>query len=229
MRRPSDRRSYIAQPIERSSERHSGRRRSRDSRDRRDHNRRPSTKYEHHELHPVDMQICYGSDDEDLTRGHHANSDRDPRYDHIRKAVERGGAPDEPLLPPEDHVREGIVFEYLNYYEFLRNWIDECNRNSLERNKSALPKRVNETITPTTPAEKARIILPAGVFERDDLLHCDMIIGGLPPSVFFGSGFGHKYDLLPLLCRDLPRRDYDLAMDALINLDEKISVGKVIW
>ncbi|KAK6012139.1 hypothetical protein OSTOST_22719, partial [Ostertagia ostertagi] len=104
---------------------------------------------------------------------------------------------------------------------FLRNWIDECNRILLRRNKSALPKRVNETITPTTPAEKARIILPAGVFERDDLLHCDMIIGGLSIVVFFSE--------LDWTYRDLPRRDYDLAMDALINLDEKISVGKVIW
>ncbi|KHJ78500.1 hypothetical protein OESDEN_21878, partial [Oesophagostomum dentatum] len=57
-------------------------------------------------------------------------------------------------------------------------------------NPSARPKRIEDSVTPTTHAEKSRIILPPGAFKRGDLLHCDMTIGGLPPSVFFGSGFG---------------------------------------
>ncbi|KAK6060529.1 hypothetical protein COOONC_01807 [Cooperia oncophora] len=90
--------------------------RSRDSRDRRDHDKRSSTNYEKHERHdnqPVDMQLSYGSDDEEFERAHHGNRGRDHHHDQIRGPVER----DAPLLPPEDEIRQGILFEYLNYYE----------------------------------------------------------------------------------------------------------------
>ncbi|VDP24964.1 unnamed protein product [Heligmosomoides polygyrus] len=74
------------------------------------------------------------------------------------------------VVHPDDVVREGIVFEYANYFEV-------CFVLSNTQGKIKY---------------RARIILPAGVFDRSELLHCDMIIEGLPPSVFFGSGFGHK-------------------------------------
>ncbi|XGW03880.1 hypothetical protein V3C99_015210 [Haemonchus contortus] len=259
MRRPSDRRSYIAQPINVSSERHSRRRRSRDSRDHHVHSRRRSPKHDHYEARPVDMQICHGSDDEETRGIRHKTSDRDSYSGHSRKDVKRRGAPCEPFLPPDDDVRDGIVFEYLNYYEFLQCWLEECNRMLLRKNKRALPKRLSELITRTTPAEQTRIILPEGVFERSDLLHCNMFIEGLPPSVFFGSGFGHRSSLARAAAakdlvdkcfqvglisealhtsignhphfekRDLPMRAYDLAVDAFVDLDAKLSSGRWPW
>ncbi|KAK5980376.1 hypothetical protein GCK32_012285, partial [Trichostrongylus colubriformis] len=206
------------------------------------------------------QQLGYGSDNEEVDRVPYGT--RNSYSDHKRKTVDRSDA-----KLPNDQVREGIVFEYLNYYEFLRNWLDECNRIILRKNKSAIPKRINETITrkliflflTTTPTERARIILPAGVFERNDLLHCDIVIGGLPPSVFFGSGFGHKPSLARAAAakdlvdkclrvglvsdvlhtsigthpffkkRELPRKEYDLAIDALLDLDKKISSGNWPW
>ncbi|VDM65784.1 unnamed protein product [Strongylus vulgaris] len=158
---------------------------------------------------------------------------------------------------PDDLVRDGIVFEFDNYFEFLRYWLDESNKVLVRLNATSQPKRIEDTITPTTLAEKSRIVLPAGVFNRSDLLHCDMVIKGLPPCVFFGSGFGHRAslarvaaakDLVDKCCRvglltealhasigdhpffkrmDLPKRDYSLAVDALVDLDKKMC--KISW
>ncbi|KJH44207.1 hypothetical protein DICVIV_09779 [Dictyocaulus viviparus] len=201
------------------------------------------------------MQISNGSDDEEMGRMRLVDSEYDPHRGHHREynrdPVERE-LPMKPMVPPDSHVREGIVFEYVNYYEFLRCWLDESNNIIFKTSKSPIRKRVHESITPTTHAEKLRIILPEGVFDRNELLHCDMTITGLPPSVFFGSGFGHKSnfarnaaakDLIDKCCRiglitevlhtsignhpvfkkrDLPRSDYSLAVDALVDLDRKL-------
>uniref|UniRef100_A0A158PBI1 CCHC-type domain-containing protein n=1 Tax=Angiostrongylus cantonensis TaxID=6313 RepID=A0A158PBI1_ANGCA len=232
----------------------SKRHRSRDSRDR-EHRRRPPPPFEHNDFEAVDMQISNGSDDEEINRMRFIDTDFDPHRGRHRNSIEREML----MAPSEGRIREGIVFEYVNYYEFLRCWLEESNNVLFKLSKSPLSKRVSETITPTTRAEKSRIILPAGVFDRDELLHCDMIITGLPPSVFFGSGFGNKSslarnaaakDLIDKCYRiglitealhtsignhpffkkkELPRRDYSLAVDALVDLDRKISSENWPW
>ncbi|KAK6011925.1 hypothetical protein OSTOST_22976, partial [Ostertagia ostertagi] len=128
-----------------------------------------------------------------------------------------GGAPDEPLLPPEDHVREGIVFEYLNYYEggirkgdFILDMIME----------GLAPRYcIGERYLDISPADS----LARAAAAKDLVDKCFRV--GLISEVLHTAIGNHPF----FKKRDLPRRDYDLAMDALINLDEKISVGKVIW
>ncbi|KAJ1351267.1 hypothetical protein KIN20_007247 [Parelaphostrongylus tenuis] len=161
--------------------------RPRDFRDR-EHRRWQPPPFEHNDFEAVDMQISNGSDDEDISRRSFIDSDFDPHRGRHRNSMERELS----AAPPDERIREGIVFDYVNYYEFLRCWLDESNNILFKLSKSPMSKRVHETITPTTHAEKSRIVLPAGVFDRNELVHCDMIITGLPPSVFFGSGFGHK-------------------------------------
>ncbi|WKY11861.1 hypothetical protein Q1695_003437 [Nippostrongylus brasiliensis] len=243
-RRPSDRRGYIAQPSDRSPTRHSKKRRSVEPRGRSQRRSPPPPHFEHHRLHHQLSDRRRG--DPGFDNFHFDESRRDFEF-NPRNEIPRGA----PIPPPVERVREGIVFEYMNYYEFLQSWLDESNRILLKKDRAAVPKGVDEQITPTTRVERSRIILPAGVHDRNEFLHCDMIIAGLPPSVFFGSGFGHKASLARAAAakdlvdkclrvgliteelhasignhpffkkRDLPPKDYDLAVDALVDLDSK--------
>lgn len=257
IRSPVDRRGHIAQPYDRPPARSSKRRHSQEPRGR--ERRRGSPPPSYFQQPPKTIREASFDEVERMA----FPVPEDP-FEHPRRAVERAPRLKHPndrvrVVHPDDVVREGIVFEYANYFEFLRSWLDECNRVLLKKSRTAMPKTISEEITPTSRAERARIILPAGVFDRSELLHCDMIIEGLPPSVFFGSGFGHKASLArgaaakdlvdkcfrvglltevlhssignhPFFKRkDLPRKEYDLAVDALLDLDRKISTGTWPW
>uniref|UniRef100_A0A1I7V1W3 Protein virilizer n=1 Tax=Caenorhabditis tropicalis TaxID=1561998 RepID=A0A1I7V1W3_9PELO len=93
-------------------------------------------------------------------------------------------------------VRDGIVHTNDNYYEFLSYFIDELNeksRNSADRDVQG-SRKLKETITSATEAEKDRIILPPDFnnSDRERMLHCDTTISGLPSSIFYGSGYGPR-------------------------------------
>ncbi|KAK6753388.1 hypothetical protein RB195_012774 [Necator americanus] len=253
---PGDRRRFIAQPRERSPKRHSKRRRSRGSRERGE--REPLPPYGYPYMEAGD-KMGNGSNGE-FKRMFTGNPDIDPYHPGM---MEFRGPPRRDIMPlvmpANERVREGIVFEYGNYYEFLVDLLDESNKVLMRVNPLGQPRRIEERISPTTRAEKSRIIVPSYDFDRNDLLHCDIVITGLPPSVFFGSGFGHR----PVLARDaaakdlvdkfyrvglvtealhasigsspvfrkgnLPEKDYAIALDALIDLDKKMSECSWPW
>ncbi|PAV72554.1 hypothetical protein WR25_13089 [Diploscapter pachys] len=193
-----------------------------------------------------DMQICGDSDDE---------KSRDP-MDFARTA-----AIDDPEYvegPAHNIIREGILFEHPNYWSFMTKWVTAVN-DDIKVSKMALPeKKVKETISSATPEEKLRINLPQEVKNRGVLLHCDMTISGLPPSVFFGSGFGentrlakcaaakdlmdkcHRVGLVssrlhqaiglaPTLDKNRKLPDFTLAVRSMISLDLKMSIEHWPW
>uniref|UniRef100_A0A1I7XIP0 DNA helicase n=1 Tax=Heterorhabditis bacteriophora TaxID=37862 RepID=A0A1I7XIP0_HETBA len=221
MNRPDDRRGYIGQPRHRERFDHGDRyRSSREVRDReRDEKRRGIRHNDYSEAEDMHfILLCLltsiiiiimqqisdgGSDHGDDTSmrlvspvGHRErNRDELRRKNSFRD--EEGLLSDSGIallrVPNDDRIRDGVVFQFENYLGFLRKWIEYSN---IEMEKTRVPgasqKKINEHITNATFAEKLRIILPPEVSSRDSLVHCDMVITGLPPSVFFGSGFGHK-------------------------------------
>ncbi|GMT10644.1 hypothetical protein PFISCL1PPCAC_1941 [Pristionchus fissidentatus] len=145
-------------------------------------------------------------------------------------------------------VREGILFEHSNYYQFVIKWTSEMSTKNPARQKDMVEK-----ITQATKVERDRINLPE--HEKKNVLHCDITIKGLPPSVFFGSGYGLERkaayfaaakDLMDkslkmgLITRDLHeaigskpvlemnRRlpDFMRAVDVVVHLDTRICQAK---
>ncbi|GMT05217.1 hypothetical protein PENTCL1PPCAC_27391, partial [Pristionchus entomophagus] len=92
---------------------------------------------------------------------------------------------DEGQSRPQHSLRDGILFSHSNYYQFLIKWVAELSSKHPSR-----PKILKENVSHATIMERERINLPP--HEKTNVLHCDVIIKGLPPSVFYGSGYGSE-------------------------------------
>ncbi|GMR59094.1 hypothetical protein PMAYCL1PPCAC_29289, partial [Pristionchus mayeri] len=146
-------------------------------------------------------------------------------------------------------LRDGILFSNSNYYQFLIKWVAEISLKNPAREKI-----LKETISQATLLERERINLAP--HEKVNVLHCDITVKGLPPSVFYGSGYGSERktayfaaakDLMDkclkmgIITRDLheaignkpslePNRrlpDFVRALDVIYHLDSRIA--KASW
>ncbi|CAD6196054.1 unnamed protein product [Caenorhabditis auriculariae] len=98
-----------------------------------------------------------------------------------------------PFADP-DEIRDGIVYESDVYSDFLEYWMAFIQSKCASMKMKSVPEKPMETITVANRAEKQCISFPYDIKpeDRQMLLHCDLLVPGLPPAIFFGSGFGLK-------------------------------------